>query len=86
MSAHVEAHPPTPGDEDRYSAGLRGALVARIETLGAPIIALNANTQMDRDQRMTTMITEFSVIWSGVRVCDACYDFEPLPSPFKWIN
>jgi len=86
VNAHVEAHPPVSGREDQYSTMVRDALVARIEALGAPILALNADTSMDRSERMAAMIAEFTAIWSGVRVCDARYSIEPLPSPFNWID
>lgn len=86
VDAYVDANPPAPADEDRYSQALTGLLVARIEALAAPILALNNNTAMDRGERMAAMIAEFTAIWSGVRACDAGYGFEPLPSPFNWID
>lgn len=86
VNAHVEAHPPTPDAGDEYRTRVRDALIARIEALGAPILALNADTGMDRGERMAAMIAEFTAIWSGVRTCDARYSFELLSSPFDWID
>jgi hypothetical protein len=86
VDAYVDANPPAPADEDRYSEALTGLLVDRIEALAAPILALNADTAMDRGDRMAAMVAEFTAIWSGVRACDARYSFEPLPSPFNWID
>ncbi|MCC5995105.1 MAG: hypothetical protein JJU18_01880 [Oceanicaulis sp.] len=86
VNAHIEAEPPAPGAQESYSTALNNTLVARIEAVGAPILALQADTAMDQGERMAGMITEFTAIWSGVRACDARYRFDPLPSPFNWID
>jgi hypothetical protein len=86
VDAHIEAEPPAPGAQESYGADLTITLVARIEAVGAPILALQADTAMDPGERMAGMIAAFTAIWSGVRVCDARYGFEPLPSPFNWID
>ncbi len=86
VNAHAEAHAPAPGEEDRFAQALSVLISDRVEALTTPILALNADAQMDRGQRLAAMAAEFTNVWTDVRACDSRYSLTPLPSPFNWID